>query len=113
MDNWLSFLTAVSGIFLIFALTGCTHQEHITVVKPPLTISDAMFQCEDSGNRPTGEVIMESEVARYISTLELANKDCKTQLKELQVVIKCYNDKDCNVDKLVEYVGLVRQEKTR
>lgn len=113
MDRWLSVLTLVTGAFLIFTLTGCAGRQHVEVVRPSLTIPDNMFQCETGGDRPVGQVIMESQVARYISTLEYANKDCHTQLKELQVIVKCYNDKDCNVDKLIEYVGLVREEAKR
>lgn len=110
-NNWLSLTTALAGIFLIIALTGCAGKTHIEPIKSTLTIPPQMFQCVDSGPRPTGNVILESQVARYISTLEFSNRDCKTQLKELQVVVKCFNDPKCDVDKIIEYVGLVEEAK--
>lgn len=38
---------------------------------------------------------MESQVADYINSLELSNKDCKLRLKEVKEIIDCYNDKKC------------------
>jgi hypothetical protein len=113
MDRWLALLPVVGFCFMMLALSGCAGRVHTEIVRPPLNIPEQMYQCEASGNRPSGEVIMESEVARYIATLEYATKDCNLKLKELSIIVKCYNDKNCNVDKLIEYAGLIRQEKLR
>jgi hypothetical protein len=112
-DNWIAFLPILGAIFLVLSLAGCAGKSHIETVRPPLNIPPQMYQCDDAGLRPKGTKIMESEVARYIVALESSNKDCKTKLKELAVVISCYNEKDCNVDKLVQYMGLVGDEKKR
>jgi hypothetical protein len=101
------FTPVILGLFL---LTGCTTTK-LTPIKPALIIPPQMLQCESAGPRPKGEVIMESEVARYIANLEWANKDCKTRLREIAIIVNCYNDKDCNVDRLAQYMGLVRPER--
>jgi hypothetical protein len=112
MNNKLLALLPVMGfVFMMFAISGCAPTPHAAVIRPPLTIPPQMFQCEDAGPRPKGKVVMESEVSRYIANLEYANKDCKTQLKELSVLVKCYNDPKCNVDNLIEYIGLVAEPK--
>jgi hypothetical protein len=114
MDNrFLALLPVLGFIFMMVSLTGCAGKEHVEVIRPPLNIPAGMYQCEDSTPRPSGEVIMESEVARYIASVEYSNKDCKLRLKELSIIVNCYNDKDCNVDKLIEYAGLIREEKTK
>jgi hypothetical protein len=111
MNKWIPLLPVLGFIFLAFALNGCAGRVHTEIVRPPLVIPEAMFSCEDSTTRPKGEIIMESEVAKYVASIEFANKDCKERLKELAVIVKCYNDKDCNVDKLIEYAGLIRDDK--
>lgn len=112
-DNWIAFLPILGAIFLLFALSGCAGRTPIQTIKTPLNIPTQMYQCDDAGLRPKGETIMESEVARYISNLEASNKDCKIKLKELSIIVSCYNDKDCNVDKLTQYMGLVSDEHKR
>lgn len=111
MNKWLALLPILAFCFMMISLTGCTGRVHTEIVRPPLNIPEQMYQCEDGINRPTGQTIMESEIARYIASIEFANKDCKLRLKELAVIIKCYNDKNCNVEKLIEYVGLIREQK--
>lgn len=111
MNKWLAFLPVLGFVFMMVSLSSCAGRVHTEVIRPPLNIPPQMYQCEDSTTRPSGEVIMESEVARYIASMEYVNKDCKLRLKELSIIIKCYNDKDCNVDKIIEYAGLIREEK--
>jgi hypothetical protein len=113
-SNLIGLAPFVGGMFLLLALlSGCSTTPDTQVIKTQLNIPEQMFQCEEAGVRPSGEVIMESEVARYISTLEWSQKDCKTRLKEVAIIVKCFNDTDCNVDKLAEYMGLVRETKQR
>lgn len=106
MNKWLMFLPLI-------LLAGCAGKTPPIVVKPDFIIPPQMLQCENTGNRPSGEVIMESDVAKYIAGLEFSNKDCKLRLKEISILVKCYNDPACNIDKLVEYMGIVREEKSQ
>lgn len=112
-NSWVSFLPLVGGVFLIFALSACSTTPDTQVIRPSFNIPPQMLQCEEAGLRPSGKVIMESEVARYITSLEYANKDCKTRLKEISILVKCFNEPDCNVDKVAEYIGVVREQKQR
>ena len=112
-SKWISFLPLIGGAFLILTLSACSLTPDTKVVKTRFDLPPQMLQCEDAGARPEGEVIMESEVARYITSLEFSNKDCKTRLKEIGVLVKCFNEPDCNVDKVAEYMGLVREQKQR
>jgi hypothetical protein len=113
MNKYIAWLPLVGAIFLIFSLSACATSKGTDVIKPQLQIPPQMLVCEDSGPRPQGEVIMESEVARYISNLEFSNRDCKTRLKEISIIVKCFNDPKCNVDTLAEYMGLVRETKQK
>lgn len=112
--KWFALPPMIAGAFLIFALSSCSVlPKRVEVVRPNFVIPPQMLECDDGTPRPNGEQIMESDVARYISGLEFSKKDCKTRLKEISIIIKCYNDKDCNVDKLAEYMGLVRDTSKR
>jgi hypothetical protein len=112
-NKWLALLPVLGFAFMMLSLNGCAGRVQTEVIRPPLNVPEQMYQCENSTPRPKGETIMESDVAKYIAGLEFSNKDCKLRLKELSVIIKCYNDKDCNIEKLIEYVGLIREDKVR
>lgn len=109
---FLAILPVLASLFLLFALSGCSHIVTRST-HPNLEIPEQMFTCEDSGVRPNGDKIMESQVARYISGLEFSNKDCKSKLKQINIIVKCYNDKNCDLDKLIEYMGVVDKVKER
>lgn len=112
MENkYLSFLPVIAGIFLMLAVSGCATKTDTQVINRSFNPPPAMFQCDDSSQRPVGEVIMESEVARYVTSLEYVQKDCKLRLKDMQILVKCFNDPNCNPDNLAEYIGLVREER--
>jgi hypothetical protein len=103
--------TSVAVIAL--ALSGCfgVGKTRVETIKTPFVVPPSFYVCDDSGPRPQGEIIMESQVARYIALLEASTKDCKTRLKMLQVLVKCHNDPKCDVDKVAEYIGLVSPSK--
>lgn len=107
------FMPVLASLFLLVALSGCATRTKTDTLKTQIHIPPQSFVCEDSGPRPQGTPIMESQVAKYITELEYSNKDCKTKLKELKILITCYNDSNCNVDKIAEYIGLVNEAKER
>lgn len=109
MNRFLGLLPAISGLFLFLVLTSCSTLTDTQVLRTPLNLSPEHFICEENGVRPRGENIMESEVGRYISSLEFANLDCRTKLSVIRVIIECHNDPQCNVEHLVRYIGLVPQ----
>jgi hypothetical protein len=103
-----------SGLFLILSLAGCgIVPTRVQTINTPINIPAEKFQCEQAEPRPTGAVIMESQVAKYINSLEFAKKDCDVRLKELQIIVQCYNDPKCNVDSLLKYIGVVDASKPR
>ena len=104
-----SALPILASIFLLVALSGCL-TIHTVNTHPNLNVPEQWYDCESSGSRPQGDKIMESEVAKYINKLEFKNKDCRLNLKKIHILVNCYNDKKCNVDKLAEYMGLVQKE---
>lgn len=106
-NNWISFLPVVACCFMVLALSGCQHKVVTDTIKTQFNPPPSYFSCEEAGKRPTGETIMESQVAKYIGDLEYSNKDCKTKLKQLNILVKCFNDSKCDVDKLAQYLGLV------
>jgi hypothetical protein len=108
----IAILPILAASFLLITLSGCSS----IISKPsvqPINIPTEKFQCEEPLPRPTGDVIMESQVAKYINSLEYTTKDCKTRLKELQVIVKCYNDPKCDVKTLINYIGLADDPKAR
>lgn len=113
MNRYVSILPVVACIFMMIALNGCATKVHTEIIKPPLNLPTQVYQCDDATARPKGDAIMESDVARYVASLESVNKNCKVSLKEIKIIIDCYNDKDCNVDKLIEYEGLIQQAQTK
>lgn len=44
---------------------------------------------------------MESDVAKYISSLEKTIPDCKLSLKKVKVIVECYNDPECDPKSLM------------
>lgn len=68
-----------------------------------------MLTCEEPTLRPSGDVIMESEVAKYIASLEKTIPDCKLRLKEIRVILECYNDKECDVKSLMKGLTVARE----
>lgn len=114
VNNWLSVLPIIACCFLIFALSGCgVMQPRVETVKTPLIVPPSFYVCEDAGPRPTGDVIMESQVAKYIALLEASTKDCKVKLKQLKILVDCHNDSKCDVEKLAEFIGLVTPQESR
>jgi hypothetical protein len=81
-------------------LSGCGSVT--TVFHPqPIAIPASQFQCENPTDRPSGDKIMESSVAKYIASLEKTIPDCKLRLKELSVIMECFNDKKCDPKSLM------------
>lgn len=109
----LAILPIIAASFFLITLSGCAGKVVLQPVPTPISIPADNFKCEDSLPRPKGDIIMESQVGKYIASLEYSNVDCKTKLKQLDVLIKCYNDKKCNVDTLVKYIGLAEPKKAR
>lgn len=103
--NNISTLPVVAAIsFLGAMLTGCSNSgsDIHSTTRTKVDIPAAMFSCADSIANPTGDIIMESQVARYINSLEFVKKDCKMKLKEVQILINCHNDSECKLDELVK-----------
>lgn len=104
----------IAGCFLVSTiLSGCSTVTKTDYIKHELTVPQHMFQCEEATERPSGEVIMESETARYIASLEYSNKDCKQRLRDLKAVIDCDNNPKCDPDTLSAVLSLVREGKSR
>lgn len=105
----------ITWLFLAGSLMGCATSRipEVQYIKREISIPEHMFRCGDGvdESRPVGETIMESQVAKYITTLEFVNKDCKLRLQELKILIDCANDDQCNVDTVAKYIGLVRESK--
>lgn len=87
-------LTILTAMVLV---TGCTHT---VTLNTPIQIPHDKYICIDSDPRPHGETILESQVAKYIASLEHSNLDCKTRLEEIHKIIDCFNDKACKVESL-------------
>lgn len=107
----LAILPILAGAFMLLSLTGCglvtTRTEH---VQTEIHIPKEKFECGVKNIiRPSGDKIMESEISKYIATLEFSEKDCKIRNKEIEIIIECYNDPKCNIDHLIKYMGVVRE----
>lgn len=113
MQNEILLLPIVAALFLLLTVSGCSGTLGTKSIKTTTDIPAEMFECEAPGVRPKGETIMESDVARYINSLEFSNKDCRTRLKEVQILIKCSNDKSCKVDHLISLLALANDKPRR
>lgn len=90
---------------LALSLTGCSTVQ--TVFKnQQINIPVATFSCEEPIARPSGDPIMESQVAKYIASLEKTVPDCKMRLEEIQQIIICYNDRKCDVPSLMKGLAI-------
>lgn len=97
--------------FVSIVLAGCSPSVITNSLKIKLDIPAETFQCEAPSIRPSGETIMESDVARYINSLEFSQKDCNTRLKEVQVLIKCANEPKCDPKLLTELLAVAKPKK--
>lgn len=104
-------LPIVGVIFLLGSiLSGCTQPLGTKVIKTKIDIPVETFNCSSPGVRPSGDMILESDVARYVNSLEFAEKDCRTRLKEVQVLIKCSNEPNCDPKLLTELLAVAKPE---
>ena len=95
-------------IIMSVLLTGCSH---VQIFKPqPINIPAAQYQCENPTTRPTGDIIMESQVAEYVASLEATIPDCKLRLKELQAIITCFNDRECDPPSLMKGLAVAKPD---
>lgn len=94
-------------------LGGCAHNTVTKSIRTKVDIPAETFTCDKPDTRPSGDKIMESDVARYINSLEFAEKDCRTRLKEVQVLIKCSNEPDCNPALLTELLAVAKEPRAR
>jgi hypothetical protein len=93
-------------------MTGCSTVTHVFHPQP-ISIPAAHFQCENPTERPVGSPIMESQVAKYIASLEKTVPDCKYRLKEIQIIIDCFNDKKCDPNSLMKGLEVADQRPKR
>lgn len=110
MLNKLLFIPIITGALLV---SGCAHKISFKPIKTRLDIPAETFQCAQPTTRPKGDKILESEVARYINSLEFSQKDCLTRLKEVQVLIMCSNESDCNPNVLIELLRVANPESSQ
>jgi hypothetical protein len=114
MQNRVLILPMIAAIFFIGTmLSGCSTPLGTKVIRTNVDIPVETFNCEAPGVRPSGEIIMESDVARYVNSLEFAEKDCRTRLKEVQVLIKCANEPTCDPKLLTELLAVAKPEGQR
>lgn len=107
-------LPVVAGLFfLLTALSGCAHFTPSKSIKQRIDIPAETFECELPSQRPSGDKIMESDVARYINSLEFSQKDCRTRLKEIQVLLKCANEPKCDPKIMVELLAVAKPPQSR
>jgi hypothetical protein len=99
--------------FVSIVLAGCSSPVLHKSLKTKVDIPAETFECDVPTNRPSGERIMESDVAKYINSIEFAHKDCRTRLKEVQVLLKCANEPKCDPKLLVELLAVAKPEKSR
>lgn len=99
--------------FVLIAMTGCSHLTGTKAIKTRLDIPAETFECELPTQRPSGDKIMESDVARYINSLEFSQKDCRTRLKEVQVLLKCANEPKCDPKIMVELLAVAKPPKSQ
>ena len=90
------------------SLSGCITQDKTRVIKSTIDIPEETFNCSKPDPRPSGDNIMESDVARYINSLEFAEKDCRTRLKEVQVLMKCAKEPTCDPKLLTELLAVAK-----
>lgn len=113
-QNKLSFLPAISGLMLLVViLSGCSPKVSFEPVKSTVDIPADVFNCKDPIVRPSGDNIMESDVARYINSLEFSQKDCKTRLKEVQVLIECSKKPNCDPKILADLLRVADPSSSR
>lgn len=53
---------------------------------------------------------MESQVAKYVASLEATIPDCKLRLKELQAIITCFNDRECDPPSLMKGLAVAKPD---
>jgi hypothetical protein len=110
-DKFLVFPVLGAIFFVGTLLSGCTSVVGHKTIKTTVDIPAETFECEAASLRPSGDKIMESDVARYINSLEFAEKDCRTRLKEVQVLIKCSNEPKCDPKLLTELLAVAKPPK--
>lgn len=97
--------------FVTIVLAGCSPSVITKGFRTKVDIPEETFQCELPSARPSGEDIMESDVARYINSLEFSQKDCNTRLKEVQVLVKCANEPKCDPELLTELLAVAKPKR--
>lgn len=61
----------------------------------------ALYSCPEPLGRPSGTIIMESDVVAYLAHLEaVVVPICKQRLLDIKQIIDCYNDPKCDPGKI-------------
>jgi hypothetical protein len=108
MTNRLLVLPIIAVVFFMGALVSGCSKPGIESVPTKIDIPAETFQCGEAIERPSGEGTMESDVARYINSLEFNEKDCKRRLKEIQILLECGNNPKCDIPTLVKLLAVAK-----